>query len=88
MGSYKISFKPSVAKDFKELPGSIISRLMKRIEDLRFDPLPRQATKLSKAERLYRLRVGDYRIIYEVDMENEQLIIHYVRHRKRVYRDL
>ncbi|WHZ16392.1 MAG: RelE/StbE replicon stabilization toxin [Nitrospira sp.] len=40
------------------------------------------------AERLYRLRVGDYRIVYEVNREVMQIIVQYVRHRREVYRRL
>ena len=61
---------------------------MKRIEGLRTDPFPRQAVKLSDTERLYRIRVGDYRIVYEVDTQAKQIVIHYVRHRREVYRTL
>ncbi len=61
---------------------------MKRIEGLTTDPFPRHAIKLSGTERLYRIRVGDYRIIYKVDTEAEQITIHYIRHRREVYRAL
>lgn len=61
---------------------------MARIESLKDEPFPRQAIKLSGAERLYRLRVGEYRIVYEVDIQIKQVTIHYVRHRREVYRRL
>jgi mRNA interferase RelE/StbE len=66
MASYNIALKPSVEKDLRSFPASLVSRLMKRIEGLRDDPFPRRAVKLSGTERLYRIRVGDYRIIYDV----------------------
>lgn len=66
----------------------LVLRVMKRIEDLRSEPFPRQAIKLSSAERLYRIRVGDYRIVYEIDRQARQVTIHYVRHRREVYRGL
>jgi mRNA interferase RelE/StbE len=59
---------------------------MSQIERLAADPLPSQVVKLSGAERLYRIRVGDYRIVYEVDAEAKLVTIHYVRHRRDVYR--
>jgi mRNA interferase RelE/StbE len=43
---------------------------------------------LQGAERLYRLRVGDYRIVYEVDLDALHIIVQYVRHRRDVYRRL
>ena len=85
---YSIDFKPSVEKDLRVLPKAIAARILERIETLRDIPLPRQTIKLSGAERLYRIRIGQYRIVYEVDMQSEQVTIYYVRHRKDVYRDL
>jgi len=88
MGSYSINFKPSVEKDLRPLSKTLVSRVMKRIERLRTDPFPRQAIKLSGTERLYRIRVGDYRIVYEVDIQAKEVTIHHVRHRREVYRAL
>jgi mRNA interferase RelE/StbE len=88
MPSYSISLKPSVEKDLRPLPKSVVARVIEQIEHLKTEPLPRQAIKLSGAERLYRLRVGDYRIVYEVDISAKQVMIHYVRHRREVYRSL
>ena len=88
MDSYSINFKPSVEKDLRPLSKTLVSRVMKRIERLRTDPFPRQAIKLSGTERLYRIRVGDYRIVYEVDTQAREVTIHYVRHRREVYRAL
>jgi len=65
MDSYSVNFKPSVQKDLRPLPKALVARVMERIEGLKTDPFPRQAIKLSSTERLYRLRVGDYRIVYE-----------------------
>ena len=67
MASYRILHKPSVEKDLRALPKAIIGRIFHFIERLKDDPFPRQAIKLAGAEQLYRLRVGDYRIIYGVD---------------------
>ena len=66
----------------------LVSRLMKRIEDLRSEPFLHRALKLSGSERLYRIRVGAYRIVYEVDTQARQITIHYVRHRREIYRSL
>jgi len=88
MPSYNISLKPSVEKDLRSLPKSTVVRVIEQIEDLKTAPLPRKALKLSNAERLYRIRVGDYRIVYEVDTKARQVLIHYVRHRREVYRSI
>jgi len=88
MASYKVIFKPSVEKDLRSLPQSVVTRIFKRIGALKENPFPRQSIKLAGSEQLYRVRIGDYRMIYAVDKENRQVIIHYVRHRRDVYRHL
>ncbi len=67
MGSFKVAFKPSVEKDLKTLSQPQVRRVMKRIEDLAENPLPRGTVKLSSLERLYRIRAGNCRIVYEAD---------------------
>jgi mRNA interferase RelE/StbE len=88
MASYKIILKPSVEKDFRTLPKVMVERVLKHIELLSENPFPPHVVKLENSERLYRIRVGNYRIIYGVDKATKQITIHYVRHRKEVYRGL
>lgn len=88
MASYRIIFKPSVEKDLRTVPKQVAARVFQRIKDLADDPLPRQSLKLAGAEHLYRIRVGDYRIIYSVDQPAKQVIVQYVRHRRDAYRDM
>jgi len=86
MASYKVVFKTSVEKDLRALPKSAVARVFKRIEALTDDPFPRQSLKLAGAEQLYRVRVGDYRVVYSVDQDAKQIIVHYIRHRREAYR--
>jgi mRNA interferase RelE/StbE len=86
MGSYNLTFKPSVEKDLEGIPRSTVMRILKRIEGLALDPFPPNSVKLSGSERLYRIRVGDYRVVYEVEARARLVVIHYVRHRRDVYR--
>ncbi|MFM8552574.1 MAG: type II toxin-antitoxin system RelE family toxin, partial [Nitrospiraceae bacterium] len=88
MASYSLQFKPSVEKDLDALPKPLIARVLSRIEQLHDDPFPHQAAKLQGAERLYRLRVGDYRIVYELDQQALRIVVHSVRLRSEVYRRL
>ena len=88
MASYKVVFKPSVEKDLRKLPKPVIARALDRIDRLSVEPRGVGIVKLSGAERTYRARVGDYRVVFEVDENRKELIVHYVRHRKDVYRDL
>ena len=88
MASSRIDFKPSVEKYPRHLPADIISRSMEKIAELEFEPFLPQSIKVSGSERLHRLRVGDYRIIYEVDAKERVVTIHYIRPRSVVYRNL
>ena len=86
MASFQIDFKRSVERDLRKIRPDLISNLLEEIEALANDPFPRRSLKLSGAERTYRLRVGTYRVIYEVDPGTETIIIHYIRHRREAYR--
>ena len=88
MASFSINVKPSAEKDLRRLTRDIILRAIEKIEGLKSDPFPSQSTRISGSERLYRLRVGDYRIIYEVDPKAKEITIHYIRLRSISYRNL
>lgn len=86
MASYRLVWKRSAEKELAKLPREAIKRIVSLAEALRDDPLPLSAKKLRGAEHTYRVRSGNYRLIYTV--EAERLIIEVVRvgHRKDVYR--
>ena len=86
MAAYSLSYKPSVEKDLRSIPRPLVARIIARVECLPSDPFPPQSAKLQGAERLYRLRVGDYRVVYEVDTDTLHITVQYVRHRRDVYR--
>ena len=65
MASYSLAFRPSVEKDLASLPKHVVSRILDRFEKLKSDPFSATSRKLQGAEQLYRVRVGDYRIVYE-----------------------
>jgi len=83
---YKIEWKPSALRELKRLDRQVIGRIIKGVESLAENPFPPGIKKLAGSEYTYRLRIGDYRVIYEV--VNNQLVIEVirVRHRKDVYR--
>jgi len=85
MEPYKIVFKKSVAKDLKKIPKKDVSKILKVIRSLATDPRPHGVKKLSGQER-YRMRQGNYRILYSI--EDAQLIITVVKvgDRREVYR--
>jgi len=85
---YKIEFTSRAFDDISRLPRVIQTRLRPRIDALASEPRPRGARRLSGHAKLWRLRVGDYRIVYEV--RDRELVVAVVRlgHRREVYRGL
>jgi mRNA interferase RelE/StbE len=85
MARYELRFKTPVAKDLRDVPNTDIRRILEGIASLRDDPRPFGCEKLSAQER-YRIRQGNYRILYEIfDFEIIVEIIK-VGHRKNVYK--
>ena len=85
MESYRLSFKRSVTKDFRSIPQEDVRRILARIDALALEPRPQGCQKLTGLER-YRVRVGRYRIVYEIRDEVLLVIVVAVAHRKGVYR--
>jgi len=79
MAGYVIQVKASVERDIAALPRDVIPRILQSIETLSEAPLPFGVRKLSGAEHLFRIRVGDYRIVYAVNHAEQEVIILYVR---------
>jgi mRNA interferase RelE/StbE len=86
MASYELVFKVSVAKDLRNLPRQDLQRVLKRIRSLAEDPRAAGCEKLSGQER-YRVRQGNYRIIYEIQDQRLIVIVVKVAHRREVYRN-
>lgn len=86
MPPFEILLKPSVEKDLRKLPPYILQQVFTAIERLSQGPPLPLDRKLAATERTWRHRVGDYRIVYEVDQQARTVTIQYVRHRKEVYR--
>ena len=86
MARYELRVKPSVARDLRGIPRADVLRILARIEALRDDPRPPGSEKLSGQER-YRVRQGQYRILYSI--ADVELIVEVVKvgHRRDVYRD-
>jgi len=84
MAKYRITFKKSVSKDLRSIPKKDIKRILAQIDLLAIDPRSEGCTKLSSQEQ-YRVRVGLYRVIYEI--QDSMLIVQVVKvgHRSNVY---
>jgi mRNA interferase RelE/StbE len=85
--SYIVEFRPSARCDLRVLPREILLRIGRKIDSLADNPRPPGVEKLSGSEVSYRVRVGDYRILYEIRDEVLLVIIVKVRHRREAYRN-
>lgn len=86
MASYEIQWKHSAEKDLRGIDRQYIPRIVEAVQSLLDDPFPPQHRKLHGSESSYRIRIGDYRVIYQVDSEKQLIVIYHVRHRKDAYR--
>ena len=86
MGSYEIRWKGSAERDLRNIDPQQILRVIQAIESLVDNPFPSQCRKLRGSERDYRIRVGDYRVVYQVDVKAKVVTIYHVRHRREAYR--
>ena len=85
MASYSLEIKRSAAKELAQLPLKDRGRVVARIQALADDPRPVGAEKLSGQER-YRVRQGDYRILYEIEDQILRIMVVKIGHRRDVYR--
>jgi mRNA interferase RelE/StbE len=81
---YRITFAPSASREFKKLTRDLQQRLRPAIDGLAENPRPHGVEKLTGQEDLYRIREGDYRIVYEI--RDAKLIVVAVADRKEIYR--
>lgn len=85
MASYSLEIKRSAAKELAQVPPKDRGRIVARIQALADDPRPVGAEKLSGQER-YRVRQGDYRILYEIEDQILRIMVVKIGHRRDVYR--
>lgn len=83
---YEILLVKQAEKDLKNLPIQIFDRVITAVKDLSSNPRPSGCLKLKNLSQDYRIRVGDYRIIYEIDNKNQIVKVMRVRHRRESYR--
>lgn len=85
MDSYSLRVKKSAEKELRALPKPDLKRVLRRIGALAGDPRPRDCRRLSGEER-YRIRQGDWRVVYAIDEERRMVEIVKIGHRRDVYR--
>ena len=88
MGLYKITWKNSARNELKKLSRKVVPKILKAVESLSTNPFPAGVRKISGSEYAYRIRVGDYRIVYNII--SSILVIEVIRigHRKNIYKKL
>ena len=86
--AYRIELAPKAQRDFKALDGSIRRRIARRIDSLAENPYPQGIKKIEGEDELYRLRIGDYRVLYQVKGKILLVLIVGIGHRRDIYRRL
>jgi mRNA interferase RelE/StbE len=86
MPQYKIVFARSARKELQNLPHIVAARILDKIETLPLNPKPSGCKKLHGHSNLWRIRVGEYRIIYSIDDADRIIDISVIRHRNEAYR--
>ena len=84
--AYQVELTTAALRDLRALPAALLARVDARILALAEDPRPPRVEKLTDAGELYRVRVGEYRILYAVDDAAQVVTVARVRHRRDVYR--
>jgi len=84
--TYRIEVTPAARRDLSKLPKDILRRIDSHIIALTEDPFPSGAKKLQGSEDFFRIRVGDYRIIYTVERQRLVILLIRIGHRRSIYR--
>jgi len=85
MASYRVALTSSAERELKGLSKQLIARIISRLEDLAFNPRPQGCKKLHGGDREWRIRIGDYRVVYTIDDTKLMVEVTRIRHRSEVY---
>ncbi len=83
--AYAVHMRSAAERERRRLQGHIRQRINRHILQLESEPRPSGVEKLVGRQNSWRIRVGDYRILYEIDDTNQRVIIHRIAHRRDVY---
>jgi len=88
VSKYTVEWRPAVHKELQRLDGRVRARIVRKVNVLADDPRPHGTVKLTGPDNLWRIRIGDYRVVYAI--EDDRLIVTVVRvaGRGAVYRDI
>ncbi|HEV2423681.1 MAG TPA: type II toxin-antitoxin system RelE/ParE family toxin [Terriglobia bacterium] len=85
MSNYSVEMKPAARKELETLPDSVLARVVKKIESLGHVPRPAGCKKLKGYKDQWRLRVGDWRVVYIIDDAAKLVSVTRIAHRREVY---
>ena len=85
MHSYRVALTTSARKELQALPVEQLARIVPRLERLGAIPRPAGCKKLRGGDKEWRIRVGDYRIVYEIDDKAQTVDVTRIAHRREVY---
>jgi mRNA interferase RelE/StbE len=85
VASYNVALTSSAEKELKKLSGQLIGRIVPRLEKLALNPRPPGCKKLQGGDREWRIRVGDWRVVYTIDDAKLLVEVTRIRHRSAVY---
>jgi mRNA interferase RelE/StbE len=86
MAAYKIELGRSARKDLQRLRDPLLARVSRAIDELALNPRPAGVRKLRDSEADWRIRVGEHRVVFEINDTTTTVTIHYIRHRRTAYR--
>ena len=86
--TYRIEFAPTAKRDLKKFsPGAVLKRNRDTIDNLANEPRPGGVTKLQGTDDLWRIRVGDYRIVYSINDGKLLVLVVRLGHRRDIYKN-
>jgi len=85
VAKYYVALASSAEKELKKLPANLIARLVPRLENLASNPRPSGCKKLRGGDGEWRIRSGDYRVVYTIDDMKLLVEVTRIRHRSEVY---
>jgi mRNA interferase RelE/StbE len=83
---YAVVFARTARKELQALDRTVAARILKRIDALAQDPRPSGCKKLEGTDNLWRIRIGDWRVVYSVDDTTSLVEVSVIRHRREAYR--
>jgi mRNA interferase RelE/StbE len=85
---YLIVFTRTAAKELERIESTIALKILEKIEDLSKSPRPAGCKKLAGSNDIWRIRIGNYRVIYSISDRERLIDINLIRHRSKAYKDL